>query len=94
MACESYGTQGKISDDGQEIIERTPIPLVEQARRYGSYAQAEESIENNRLAVINSSHISASVKQQIDSDLTRNREQLKCWAQACSNNASSPACLL
>lgn len=92
IACESFGTQGKISDNGQGIVARMPIPLAEQARKYGGYEKAAEYVENNRLSVINSNHFSESVKRQVDNDLTRNVDQLKCWVAVCSNNSNNPAC--
>ncbi|HVE08780.1 MAG TPA: hypothetical protein VNE00_16115 [Paraburkholderia sp.] len=92
MACDLFGTKGQIGDDGQHIVERVAIPLHDQAQRYGGYQQAADFIEQNRKEIISSGSYSSEVKHQVDLDLAKNAEQLRCWAAACSNDRAAAAC--
>ena len=93
-ACDLLGVKGQISDDGQSITRRQPIALKEQAKQYGGYEAAANFIEQNRQAVMSSEKFSPSVKNQVNSDLTANVAQLKCWAKVCSKNSADPICIL
>ncbi|ARK59132.1 hypothetical protein [Burkholderia pseudomallei] len=94
IACEISGTHGTIRGDGQSVVERTPISVMEQAKQYGGYQKAAEQIESNRLAIVNSTRYSASVRRQVSDDLSINVATLKCWAAACVDKPDNPACRL
>lgn len=93
-ACDYLGTKGQLSDDGQSIVSRQPIALKEQAKQYGGYMEAASFIDQNRLSLLQNEHISGTVKRQIDSDLTENAKQLRCWSAVCSQGSADPACHL
>ncbi|MBO7774613.1 hypothetical protein J6352_25065 [Burkholderia pseudomallei] len=92
IACDISGTKGTVSEDGQSVIERTPISVMEQARQYGGYQKAAEQIESNRLAIVNSTRYSASVRRQVSDDLSIDVAALECWAAACVDKPDNPAC--
>ncbi|WP_080300090.1 hypothetical protein [Burkholderia pseudomallei] len=92
IACDISGTKGTVSEDGQSVIERTPISVMEQAKQYGGYQKAAEQIESNRLAIVNSTRYSASVRRQVSDDLSIDVAALECWAAACVDKPDNPAC--
>ena len=93
-ACDYLGIKGQLSDDGQSIVSRQPIALKEQAKQYGGYTEAANVIEQNRLSVLQNEQISATIRRQVDNDLTANVKQLRCWAAVCSKGSADPACRL
>ncbi|QCU30636.1 hypothetical protein FE789_21480 [Burkholderia pseudomallei] len=92
IACDISGTKGTVSEDRQSVVERTPISVMEQARQYGGYQKAAEQIESNRLAIVNSTRYSASVRRQVSDDLSIDVAALECWAAACVDKPDNPAC--
>ncbi|MBO2950321.1 hypothetical protein J4754_20705 [Burkholderia pseudomallei] len=92
IACDISGTKGTVSEDRQSVIERTPISVMEQAKQYGGYQKAAEQIESNRLAIVNSTRYSASVRRQVSDDLSIDVAALECWAAACVDKPDNPAC--
>ncbi len=94
MACDLMGIRGQVSDNGQTITSRQPIALKEQARQYGGYWEAANVIEQNRQSVLQQPGLSAAVRQQVDSDLSANVQQLRCWAQVCSKDNGNSTCQL
>ncbi|HEY0198488.1 MAG TPA: hypothetical protein VGC19_08120 [Rhodanobacter sp.] len=93
-ACESFGIKGQLSPDNQSIVSRQPIALKEQARQYGGYSEAASVIEENRQQMLRNGQIPATVRHQIDLDLTGNVIQLRCWAKKCSTDNGDHTCSL
>lgn len=92
MACELTGIKGSISDDGRTITSRQMILLKDQARSYGGYERAAGYMEQNRLNVMQNAAFSQAVKDQVNSDMLKNTQDLKCWAEVCKKNSNDPAC--
>ena len=92
IACDLTGIKGSISDDGRTITSRQSIPLKDQARTYGGYERAATYMEQNRLGVLQNSGYSQAVKDQVDRDMLKNVEDLKCWASICKQNGTDPGC--
>lgn len=65
---------------------------MEQAKQYGGYQKAAEQIESNRLAIVNSTRYSDSVRRQVSDDLSIDVAALECWAAACVDKPDNPAC--
>jgi hypothetical protein len=92
MACDLTGVKGTISNDGQSITSRQSILLKDQARTYGGYEQAAAYMEQNREQVLTNAGYSQAVKDQVNSDMTKNVQDLKCWASVCTKHGSNPEC--
>ncbi|MBN3815668.1 hypothetical protein G3N57_03220 [Paraburkholderia sp. Se-20369] len=92
IACDMTGIKGAIGDDGQAITVRQSILLKDQARTYGGYERAAAYMEQNRMAVQQKARYSQAVKDQVSSDMLKNEQDLKCWANVCRKDSRDPGC--